>query len=366
MDEKTIKMRSRAIGRDMRASGLDCLVVVSEENVRYVTGFTGDDSWVVFAGRTAYLVTDSRYTEQAEQECAGCRIIDRKGTMIKAVAKIIAKYQNAKTVGIEDGCPVGTYKKLQRAVKRKVKPVSGIIEKIREYKEPAEINAISKAAKIAWAALSQLLNQLRAGMSESEAAGLLDFNIRKAGSTNGFETIMAFGANGSRPHHQPGRRKLRTNDTILVDFGATYKGYLCDMTRCFVFGKGPAVYHKIYYAVLEAQQAAIKTVRDGVKMTAVDSAAREVLAKYDLPVYGHGTGHGLGLVVHETPYITKVNKDKLKAGQVITIEPGVYMPGKFGIRIEDDILVTKTGYRILSKDNLLGFSSPKIKILKSR
>jgi len=366
MDEKTIKMRSQAIGRDMRANKLDCMVVTGGENVRYITGFTGDDSWVVFAGRSVYLVTDSRYTEQAEQECAGCRIIERDGTMIKAVAKIIAKYKNAKTVGTEDSCPVGTYKKLQRAVRRKVKPVSGIIEKIRERKEPAEINAISKAAKIAWAGLSRMLNQLRAGMSESEAAGLLDFYIRKASSTNGFETILAFGANGSRPHHQPGRKKLRTNDTILVDFGATYKGYCCDMTRCFAFGKAPAVYRKIYSAVLEAQQAAIKTIRDGVKMTAVDSAAREVLAKYNLPVYSHGTGHGLGLVVHELPYISKISKGKLKAGQVITIEPGVYMPGKFGIRIEDDILVTKTGYRVLSKDNLLGFSGSKIKILKSR
>jgi len=366
MDEKTIKMRSRAIGRDMRANGLDCMVVVGGENVRYITGFTGDDSWAVFVGRTVYLVTDNRYIEQAEHECAGCRIIDRGGTMIKAVAKIIAKYKNAKTVGAEDSCPVGTYKKLQRAVRRKVKPVSGIIEKIREYKEPAEISAISKAAKIAWAGLGQMLSQLKAGMSESEGAGLLDFYIRKAGSTNSFETILAFGANGSRPHHQPGRKKLRTNDTILIDFGATYKGYCCDITRCFAFGKAPAVYHKIYSAVLEAQQAAIRTIRDGVKAVAVDSAAREVLAKCNLPIYSHGTGHGLGLAVHESPDISKVDKGKLKAGQVVTIEPGVYMPGKLGIRIEDDILVTKTGCRVLSKNNPPGLSSSEIKILKSR
>jgi Xaa-Pro aminopeptidase len=366
MDEKVIKARLRAIGRDMRAGRIDCMIAISVENVRYVTGFSGDDSWAVIAPRTVYLVTDSRYTEQAEKECAGCRIIERKGAMEKAIAGIVAKYKKAKTVGVEENCPVGLYKKLQKAVKVRVKPVSGIIEKIRESKEPAETKAVAKAAKISWAGLSQMIGKLRSGMSEAEAAGLLDIYIRKADGQNSFDTIVAFGANGSRPHHQPGRRKLRANDTILVDFGAKYNGYCCDMTRCFVFGKASSAYHKIYAAVLEAQQTAIKTVRAGVKIADVDSAAREVLTKYNLPTYGHGTGHGLGLAVHELPNVSKNNKGKLKAGQVITIEPGVYMPGKLGIRIEDDILVTTAGRRVLSKDTLHGFSNSAVAVLKSR
>jgi len=366
MDEKVIKTRLRAVGRNMRAAKVGCMVAVGGENVRYVTGFTGDDSWAVITPRTVYLVTDSRYTEQAEAECAGCRVIERKGTMAKAIAEIIAKYKNIETVGIEESCPIGLYKKLQRAIEVRVKPVASIIEGVRECKEPAEVKAIARAAKISWGALSQMLDKLRAGMSESDAAGLLDYYIRKANSVNSFETIVAFAANGSRPHHQPGQKKLRTNDTILVDFGAKYKGYCCDMTRCFVFGKAPAVYHKIHAAVLEAQQAAIKTVRAGVKIADVDSAAREVLAKYNLPVYGHGTGHGLGLAVHEGPNVSKANKGKLKTGQVITIEPGVYMPGRLGIRIEDDILVTDGGSRVLSKDNLYGFSGSGPVVIKSK
>ena len=127
MDEKVIKTRLRAIGKNMRTAKLDCMVATSVENVRYVTGFTGDDSWAVITPRTVYLVTDSRYTEQAEKECAGCRIIERNGAMVKAVARIIAKYKKAKTVGVEESCPVGLYKKLQKAVKMRVKPVCGII-----------------------------------------------------------------------------------------------------------------------------------------------------------------------------------------------------------------------------------------------
>ena len=186
-------------------------------------------------------------------------------------------------------------------------------------------------------------------MTESEVAGLIDFNIRKTGSTNSFETIVAFGANGSLPHYQPGLRKLRKNDTILIDFGAKHKSYCCDMTRCFAVGKVNRFYQKVYTAVVESQRAAIKMVRAGVKVTEVDAAAKKVLAQYDLPEFGHGTGHGLGLEVHEAPVIAKTSKDKLKVGDVVTIEPGVYIPGKLGIRIEDDVLVTEAGCKVLSE-----------------
>ncbi|MHC4153057.1 MAG: M24 family metallopeptidase, partial [Planctomycetota bacterium] len=176
----------------------------------------------------------------------------------------------------------------------------------------------------------------------------LDFEIRKMGAIISFDTIVAFGANSSRPHHQPGSKKLKKNDTILIDFGVKYKNYCCDITRCFVKGRPSRFYSKVYQAVKASQTAAIKTVRAGVLKREVDSAAREVIGICGLPVYGHGTGHGLGMEIHEEPYVTDKSKGKLKTGQVITVEPGVYLPGKMGVRIEDDVLVTKDGCKLLT------------------
>jgi len=177
---------------------------------------------------------------------------------------------------------------------------------------------------------------------------MIDFQLRKSGATNSFETIVAFGPNASRPHHQPGKKKLRQKDTVLIDFGAKYKGYCSDITRCFALGPMTALYRKAFDVVEQAQAAAIKAIKAGVKLTDVDSAARDAIRGTTLPVYSHGTGHGLGLEIHELPFLKPDTKETLKAGQVITIEPGIYIPGKLGIRIEDDVLVTKTGAKILT------------------
>ena len=366
MDEKTIKIRLKSIKAAMRQTKIDALVVTVPQNVTYLTGFSGHDSWVVVIGPKITFLTDSRYTEQAQKQCFGCRIIERKEEMAKAVGKLTARTKSVKIVGVEERALLGDFGRLKNQIKAKVKSVAGIVETVRRTKDPSEVRAIRTAAKVAWKALDRALKKLRAGMSESEFAGLLEYEMRKLNSQPSFETIAAFGANGSLPHYQPGKRKLRKNDTILIDFGAKYKSYCSDITRCFAVGEIKGFYEKVYYAVTEAQRAAIKTVRDGIKVSQVDSAAREVLAKYDLPVYGHGTGHGLGLEVHETPTVTKDIKGVLITGDVVTIEPGVYIPGKLGIRIEDDILVTKAGCKILS--DLKGFKcSPKnLPVLKSR
>ncbi|MEA3225685.1 MAG: M24 family metallopeptidase, partial [Planctomycetota bacterium] len=185
--------------------------------------------------------------------------------------------------------------------------------------------------------------------SESELAGMLDFQIRKLGARNSFETIVAFGPNASRPHHQPGMQKLKKRDTVLIDFGAKYRGYCSDITRCFTVGEPTALFKKVFDVVEQAQTAAIKKIRAGAKFTEIDATARQTIAKADLPVYGHGTGHGFGLEIHEPPFLKADGKGKFQAGQVITIEPGIYIPGKLGIRIEDDILVTETAHKILTR-----------------
>jgi len=348
MNPKVIARRIRAIRRELDKKKIRLLIVTRPANVTYMTGFLGDDSWAAIAGGRVYLLTDSRYTEQAQKECPSCKIIDRAGPMAEAVAKLVKKLKSVRTVAVEDSVSLADFEQLKKNVKARFRTAVGIIEVVRSIKDESEIATIRSAATISTKALSQTLPYIKPGITESELAGMLDFQIRKLGACNSFETIVAFGPNGSRPHHQPGKRKLMKKDAVLIDFGAKYKGYCSDITRCFVIGGMTAFYKKVYDVVEQAQAAAIKTIRPGVKITQVDAAAREVIDKTDLPVYGHGTGHGFGLEIHESPFLKPDGKGTLKAGQVITIEPGIYIPGKLGVRIEDDILVTKTGYKILT------------------
>jgi Xaa-Pro aminopeptidase len=349
MDGRIIKRRIAAIRRVLSKKKLGCLIVVKPANVCYVTGFSGDDSWAVITPKTVYLVTDSRYTEQAAGECRNCEIIERKGPITQATAKIINGLKNVRTIGVESSCSIAVFKALQKKIKNRLRPAADIIEQTRVIKDDSETAEIKKAADIAAQALKKILKDIKAGISENELAGKLDLQIRLSGGKTSFETIVAFGPNASRPHHQPGNRILKTNDTVLIDFGAKYKGYCSDITRCFAVGRPDALYKKVYKAVKEAHDEAIKTVKSGVKIVKVDSAARKTIAKYDLPVYGHGTGHGLGLEIHEGPTLTKKIRGRLKTGMVCTIEPGVYIPGKLGVRIEDDVLVTKTACKILTR-----------------
>jgi len=349
MNRDVLRKRIRAIRRGLDKKKIRCLLVTKPANVTYLTGFLGEDSWAVVAGGRVYLLTDSRYTEQAQKECPSSKIIERAGLMAEAVAELVEKLKSVRTVAVEDTTSLAGFEQLKKNVKARFRTVAGIIETARSIKDESEIATIRAAAAVSTKALAQTLPQIKPGVTESELAGMLDFQIRKLGASNSFETIMAFGPNGSRPHHQPGKRKLREKDAVLIDFGAKYKGYCSDITRCFVIGGMAAFYKKVYGVVEQAQAAAIKTIRAGVKIKQVDAAAREVIDKAGLPVYGHGTGHGFGLEIHESPFLKPDGKGKLKAGQVITIEPGIYIPGKLGVRIEDDILVTETGYKILTR-----------------
>ena len=391
MNRQIIANRIRAIRRRLNKKRIRCLILTKPANVTYATGFLGDDSWAAITGSQVYLLTDSRYTEQAQKECPSCKIIDRTGPMADAVSKLTKKLKSVSTVTVEKSISVSEFEQLNKTVKARLRTAADVIEAVRSVKDQSEIAAIRVAASISSKALEQTLPYIKPGVTESELAGMLDFQIRKLGARNSFETIVAFGPNASRPHHQPGAKKLRKKNTVLIDFGARYKGYCSDITRCFVCGEGilplfPAAgkmpagrkewrghpglvldaraghprhtasprmtsfYKKVYDVVEQAQAAAIKTIKAGVKMTQVDAAARQVIAKAELPVYSHGTGHGLGLEIHESPFLKAGGKGRLEAGQVITIEPGIYIPGKLGVRIEDDVLVTETGHKILTRN----------------
>jgi len=350
MSKEAIKKRIKAIRRRLSGKKIDCLIVTKPANVTYTTGFMGDDSWAVITTRAVYLLTDSRYTEQAQKECIGCWIIQRTNSLAEAVAKLLKKLKSVQTVAVEKSTSVAAFEVLKKHVKLRLKTVANIIEVQRSSKDSSEINTIKAAASIAARAFRQTLRYIKPGVTENELAGRLDFQIRKLGATNSFETIVAFGPNASRPHHQPSKRKLKKKDTILIDFGARYKGYCSDITRSLAVGKPTRLFERAYDAVQQAQTAAIKMIKAGAEIQRVDAAAREVIDRSNLPVYGHGTGHGFGLEIHEMPFLKADGKGKLRAGEVLTIEPGVYIPDKLGVRIEDDILVTETGYRILTRN----------------
>jgi Xaa-Pro aminopeptidase len=356
---EAIKTRISRIRKKIKAEGFDAILLISKENVTYTTGFSGEDSWVLLGSRNIWLITDSRYIEHAKGQCKSCSLVNRSGSMDREISRILTRNRSIKKLAVEGGMKVSLFNMLEEKLDAELKPSANLVANIRQYKDDYEIASMKKAASLAKEVLKASLSQLHTGITESELAGLIEFEMRKRASSPAFDTIAAFGANGSRPHHIPGKRKLRKNDTVLIDFGTKYNGYCCDITRCFVVGKAKDDYLRAYQTVLEAQAAAIKAVKAGVNICDVDKAARDIIKAAGLPDFGHGTGHGLGLYIHELPTVYNGNGAALEAGQVITVEPGVYIPGKLGIRIEDDVLVTENGCRLITR----GAASPALEIL---
>lgn len=361
MQKQILSRRLRSARAAMKHQDLSAIVVTKPANVTYLTGFSGDSSWMILTAKGSCLLTDSRFGEQAHKECPFCRIVERKTTIAPEAGRIISRLKSISSVGVEDTTQVRFFDALKKHLNVGVKKTAGLVERFRVVKDAEEVSAIRAAAKLAQKALDATLPSIRAGMTESQVAGVFDYEVRQLGSRTAFDTIVAFGANASRPHHRPTNRKLKKNDTILLDFCATRNGYCSDMTRCFAFGKPSSYYANVYHAVWKAQQAAIKILKAGVKNAIVDEAAKAVLRGNDVPLYGHGTGHGIGLEVHESPIVASKSAGSLAEGAAITVEPGVYIPGKLGIRIEDDVLITKTGYKYLSPR-----AEAHVPVLKSR
>ena len=348
MEKDIFRQRIRKVRRLLSGEGYDALIVIGRADVSYLSGFSGGDSWLVLTAKSVCLVTDSRYTLQAKRECLACKIYQRKGRMTEAATDILKKIPAVKTIAIEDKVELSVFKALRKKLSVHLKPVKALVESARDVKDEFEIATIRQAAAVAQKALAKVLPKIRAGYSENEVAAMLEFELKKAGAQPAFETIVAFGPNSTMPHHCPTARKLKKVDTLLIDFGAKLNGYSCDLTRCFAVGRAGVLYKKMYQTVLDAQTNAINVLKAGIEAKKVDAAAREVIKSSKLPVYGHGTGHGLGLEVHERPIVSMLSKTFLQNGNIVTIEPAVYIPGKFGIRIEDDVLVTENGCEVLS------------------
>ncbi|MBN1360252.1 MAG: aminopeptidase P family protein [Sedimentisphaerales bacterium] len=348
MKIEIIRQRVGSIRRQLRKKGIDCLILTKPVDVTYVTAFAGEDSWAAITKSAVYLITDSRYTEQAQKECVQTSIVERKGAIAGAAGTLVQRLRAVRTVAVEKSVSLGAFRDLKKSCGRPLKTVSGILEAQRSIKDTTERAAIEEAAEIAATALKNAARYFKQGIPENELAGIINLEMRKLGCTNGFETIVAFGANASRPHHKPTQRRLKQRDTILIDFGARCRGYCCDITRCVAIGKPTAEYRKAWEVVEKAQAAAIAVAKAGARLVDVDAAPRRVIRDSGYPVYGHGSGHGFGLEIHEIPFLKEDAKGRLQAGQIITIEPGIYLPGKLGVRVEDDILITEDGCQVLT------------------
>jgi Xaa-Pro aminopeptidase len=349
MSTENMPRRIKTIRAQMSTRRIDGLVLTKPADVTYLTGFLGQDSWTIVTRNAVYLLTDSRYTEQAQKECVQTTIVERTGSIAEAAGMLLNRLKSVKITAVERSISLSLYTILRKSLHMPLRAVDDPVDEPRSRKDEDEIAVITTAISIATQAFIRLSHHIEPGITENTLAGLLDLEIRRSGGKSGFEPIVAFGSNASRPHHQPTQRKLGHRDTILIDFGAAYRGYCCDITRSFAFGTPPAAFRRAYEVLARAQSAALGSIRAGAVLEDVDAVAKRIIRESGLPVYGHGSGHGIGLEVHEMPFLKEKAKGKLQAGQIITIEPGIYLPGKFGIRLEDDILITETGCQILTR-----------------
>lgn len=346
--------RLAALRDAIERSALDGLLVTSAANIRYLTGFSGSSAHLlVLRDARATLLTDFRYEEQAEDEVpsevrvriATSGLTAALADQLEAASRPRRLGFEAKSLTVHERQALG--ERCGRAVWEEGAPA---VERLREVKAAEEITLIERAIAIAETALARTLEGLEEGLTEIELAARLEFELRTAGSERlPFETIVASGPRSSLPHAQPSGRVIGEGDLVLFDFGATFGGYVSDITRTVVLGDPAQWQQDLREAVREAQRTAIEAIEAGVSCVDIDRAARRALEERGLADrFGHSTGHGIGLEVHEAPSLSRRSEDRLAAGHVVTVEPGVYLPGQGGIRIEDDVLVTDGGARILS------------------
>jgi Xaa-Pro aminopeptidase len=330
---------------------VDALLITALPNVRYLSGFTGSNAALLLTERDATLFTDPRYTFQAGQEC-DCRIAITKNHLLPAVVATLGR-RKLRRLGIEkDRMSFHAYDFLREKLPlgSGLVPLAATVETLRMVKSDEEIARIRRSVITNSNAFAAAMKKLTPRMSENDLAAELDFEMRRQGAEgSAFETIVASGPRSALPHARPTRNSIEPDRLLLIDMGATQEGYASDMTRTVFVGSAKPVWKRRYRAVLEAQLAAIAAIRPGVAAGKPDREARKVLAAHGLDKeFTHSTGHGLGLEIHEPPRIGKKEKTTLRAGMVITVEPGIYLKGQGGIRIEDTVLVTETGCEVLT------------------
>lgn len=330
---------------------MDALLVSSPASIRYLTGYAGSNGLVLITPREAHFFTDPRYATDAQANI-DCTVHVCKKPLIDEAAAV-AKRKHLKRLGFEPTwMQVDTFDRLKAALGAgtKLAPINGLIEGHRAVKSAEEIAKIRTSVQVNSTAFDKTIRRIKRGVREMDIAAELDFQMRMAGAEKpAFDTIVASGPRTALPHAHPTAKQIEDDSFLLIDMGAMVNGYASDMTRMAFLGKPNKKMQALYDAVLEAQLAGVAAVRPGTTCDKVDAAAREVLKRHELDRYFvHSTGHGLGLEIHEGPRVARKQPAKLEAGMVITIEPGAYIEGLGGVRIEDTVLVTETGCEILT------------------
>lgn len=346
MDGRQAKLRDEMASRD-----LDAFLVTDRVNVRYLSGFTGSYAVLLVTCDAAFLLTDSRYLEQAGREACGCTVEQIDIGFVPGVADLFQRL-GSEVIGFEESAlTYAEWRELDEALdKPELIPVENLIAKFRMIKDAGEIATIRKAARIADEAFAHVSEIIRPGMTEREVALEIDCFIRRNGAEAvAFETLVAEGDRSALPHAKPTDRQIREQEFVVLDFGARVDGYHSDITRTLLFGIPDEKRQRVYDTVLEAQQRAIAAIKPGLQGSEVDAVARDYIAEQGYGEYfGHGLGHGLGLEIHDGRILTKKSEVVLRPGMVITVEPGIYIPRWGGARIEDDVLITHDGSEALT------------------
>lgn len=343
----------------LKEKKLSALLVSSPENRRYLSGFTGSAGYLVITRDDAVLATDFRYVEQAGRQAPEFRVL-RIGAGYDWFPQLLSE-TGIRRLGFEnEDISVALYQRLTRSLKestaagnKKARLVgtAGITEELRAFKDPEEMQLLQRAIDIADQAMNAVAPTIKAGQTEQEVAWRLEVAMRELGADGpSFDIIVGSGPNGALPHHRAGDRAIQEGEPIVIDMGARYQGYCSDLTRTIVLGTPEETFRRVYDTVLGAQLTAIATVQSGMTGVEADGLARKVIEEGGYGEhFGHSLGHGVGLAVHEYPQVSPTGQGSLEEGMVFTIEPGIYLSGWGGVRIEDIVVMEKSGVRVLSK-----------------
>ena len=344
MNTRVFETRRKRLTEKLKKENLDAFVATAPHHLRYLFGFSGSNGLGLIAnGDGSWFFTDSRYAEQIKKEVRGVKTEVVSGTLLNGLKELSFFRRPRQRVGVDAKSVTVKMMDLCNAVLRQVlwEKTENLVEGLLAVKDSAELAHIKKAVEIADITFEEILPAIRPGVREAGLAAEIEYRLKRNGADEpAFATIVASGCRSAMPHGRASEKKIEKGEFVTLDFGAFYSGYCSDLTRTVVVGKASSRQKKVYDVVYRAQKRGLEAVRPGLKGKEVDRKVREVIQRAGLGRYfGHGTGHGIGLLVHDFPSVGQASEDILKAGMVVTIEPGVYIPGWGGVRIEDDVYV---------------------------
>lgn len=339
----TLKLQK--LRAEMKRRDIEALLVTSPFNLRYITEFTGTAGLAIVTQDKAVFITDFRYTEQAGVQVKEFEVVQAKKNLMDEAVQTVHSLGVQTLTFEQDYMTYATAVQYKEKVEVEMEPVSNLIEKIRMVKTPEEVVVLKAAAKIADDAFEHICGYIRPGLTELEVSNELEFFMRKQGATSSsFDIIVASGLRSALPHGVATDKVIEKGDMITLDFGALYNGYISDITRTVAVGEPSGQMKEIYDIVLKAQELGVEKIGPGMSGIEADAIARDFIKSRGYgEAFGHSTGHGIGLEVHESPGLSSRSETVLEPGMAVTVEPGIYLPGVGGVRIEDDILITESG-----------------------